>query len=175
MSDILEELKARRSIRKFKDEPVPKELVDKVVEAGLYAPSGMDTQTDIILRIEDPDTVRRLGLLNAKVMGRDSDAFYGAPVVLCVLGKRERAGGAEKEGAAMMENMLSEASSLGLGSCWVTRGADQFKSEEGQQILRKAGIDPEVYFCVDNVILGWPEGEVHWTTPRKPNRVFSIG
>ena len=61
MADILEELKARRSVRKYVDKPVPEELLEKIVEAGLYAPTGMGRQKAVILKITDPETVRALG------------------------------------------------------------------------------------------------------------------
>ena len=89
--DILENLKTRRSIRKFTAEKVPEELLSRVVEAGLYAPTGMGRQASIILKITDPSTVRALGLVNGKIMTgkEDVDAFYGAPAVLCVLAPKD--------------------------------------------------------------------------------------
>lgn len=174
MSDILNELKNRRSIRSFTADPVPEALLDKIVEAGLYAPTGMDRQLVYILKITDPETVRQLGLINGKIMGHEGmDAFYGAPAVLCVLADRKDPVGVY-DGCSVMSNMLNEASSLGLGCCWVHRGKEQFETAEGRAILQKAGIDPDQVIGIDNVIVGYAKGEKPTASPRKPGRVFSL-
>ncbi len=51
MSEVLENIKTRRSVRKFRPDPVPKDILDKIIEAGLYAPSGMNRQSQIIVAI----------------------------------------------------------------------------------------------------------------------------
>jgi len=174
MADILEELKARRSVRKYVDKPVPEELLEKIVEAGLYAPTGMGRQKAVILKITDPETVRALGKINGKIMGHDGmDAFYGAPVVLSVLSPKDVAT-AVYDGSSIISNMLNEAASLGLGSCWIHRGKEQFETEEGRGILRKAGIDPDQYMGIDNVIVGYADGPIPKASLRKEGRVFSI-
>lgn len=174
MADILDVLTARRSIRRYKSDPVPAELIDKVIEAGLYAPTGMDRQQTIILKITDSEIVRKLGRLNGRIMGHDDmDAFYGAPVVLAVLSAKNDPTGIH-DGCSVISNMLNEAASLGLGSCWIHRGREQFETEEGRAILRKAGIDPDAYEGVDSVILGYGEGALPTASPRKGGRVFSL-
>lgn len=174
MADILETLKSRRSVRKYLSKPVPENLLDEVVEAGLYAPTGMGRQQAVILKITDQEAVRTLGKINGKIMGHDGmDAFYGAPVVLAVLSPKE-IGTAVYDGSSIITNMLNEAASLGLGSCWIHRGKEQFETEEGRKILEKAGIDPDKYAGIDNVIIGYPDGPVPAAAPRKDGRVFSI-
>ncbi|MGN1024530.1 MAG: nitroreductase family protein [Lachnospiraceae bacterium] len=175
MSDILEELKTRRSVRRFAKEPVPAELIDKVVEAGLYAPTGMGRQAPVILKITDRRTVQTLGLVNGKIMTgkEDVDAFYGAPAVLCVLAPKEDPT-AVWDGSSVIANMLNEAASIGLGGCWIHRGKEQFETPEGQEILRRAGLDPAAFVGIDSVILGIPEGDLPAAAPRKTGRVYSI-
>lgn len=53
MSDILEVIKTRRSVRKYKSDMVPAEIIDKIIEAGTYAATGMDRQSPIILAVTD--------------------------------------------------------------------------------------------------------------------------
>ena len=60
MADILETLTSRRSVSKYLSKPVPENLLDEVVEAGLYAPTGMGRQQAVILKITDSETVRTL-------------------------------------------------------------------------------------------------------------------
>lgn len=174
MQDILDVLKNRRSIRKYKPDPVPEELIDRVIEAGLCAPTGMNRQQTIILKITDPETVRTLGMVNGKLMGKENfDAFYGAPAVLAVLSAKESPT-ALFDGCSVISNMLNEAASLGLGGCWIHRGKEQFETEEGAAILKKAGIDADIYEGVDNVVLGSVDGEIPAPHPIKDGRVFRI-
>lgn len=174
--DILESLKTRRSVRKFTAERVPEELLTRVVEAGLYAPTGMGRQAPVILKITDPATVRALGLCNGKIMtGKEGvDAFYGAPAVLCVLAPKDDPT-AVWDGSSVITNMLNEAASLSLGSCWIHRGREQFETPEGRDILKKAGIDPDAFLGIDSVILGIPDGPLPKAAPRREGRVFTIG
>ena len=69
MNEVLTALKTRRSIRKFRSDPVPQALLDEIMEAGLYAASGMDRQKTIILCLTDPDVIARLSRANAQIAG----------------------------------------------------------------------------------------------------------
>lgn len=174
MKSALELIKTRRSIRKYRSEQVPESMLDQIVEAGLYAPTGMGRQQTIILKITDPQTVRSLGKLNGKLMGKEGfDAFYGAPVVLAVLSPKDIPT-AVFDGCSVLTAMMYEAADLGLGSCWIHRGKEQFEEAEGKDILRKAGIDPEQYVGIDSLIVGYTEGDNPKAAPRKENRVFTI-
>ena len=75
----------RRSIRKYKDTPVPSELIDKILEAGTFAPTGMNRQTPVIVAVTNKETRDLLEKENAKVMGDETKKpFYGAPAVIVV-------------------------------------------------------------------------------------------
>ena len=90
MSDVLEAIKNRRSIRKYKDTMVPDEIIDKIIEAGTYAATGMGKQSPIIIAVTNKELRDKLSAMNAKFMGADIDPFYGAPVVLIVLADKSR-------------------------------------------------------------------------------------
>ena len=117
MSDFIQEMMTRRSVRKYKPDMVPKEIIDEIIKAGLYAPSGMGRQPVIILAITNKEVRDRFSKLNAGIMGADGmDPFYGAPVVLVVL--------ADKnvptylyDGSLVMANLMLAAHDLGIGSC----------------------------------------------------------
>ena len=165
MEDILEVLKGRRSVRRYKSDPVPEELLGKIVEAGLYAPTGMNRQETIILKITRPEVVRQLGLANGRLMGKENtDAFYGAPAVLCVLSKRDIPT-AIFDGCSVLSNMMS---------CWIHRGKEQFETEEGKKILAQAGIDSSRYVGIDSLVVGYPDGVTAPASPRKEGRTYSI-
>ena len=91
MNAVLDAIKARRAIRKFRPDMVEKEKIDAVIEAGLYAASGKGTQSPIIIAVTDKDFRDRLSVVNRDIGGWDApfDPFYGAPVVLCVVVSEE--------------------------------------------------------------------------------------
>jgi nitroreductase len=91
MEDALEAIHNRRSVRAYEDKAVPKDLIDKVIDAGLWAPSGMGRQSAIVVAVADKEKISWLSELNRKIGGwkEGFDPFYGAPVVLLVLGKKD--------------------------------------------------------------------------------------
>ncbi len=165
MSETMEIIHSRRSVKSYADTPVPRELVEKVCEAGTWAPCGMGRQSPIILAVTNKALRDRISTLNAAVMGRDADPFYGAPVVLVVLADKS-VGSYLYDGCLTMENMMLAAADLGLGSCWIHRAKEEFESEEGKAILRELGVEGD-YEGIGNCILGYPKGELPKAKPRK--------
>ena len=172
MSETLENIKTRRSIRQFKDTPVPKELTEKICEAGTYAPTGMGKQSPIIVAVTNPTVRNKLSKLNAAIMNGTNDPFYGAPVVLVVLADKER-GTYLYDGSLVMGNMMLAAHDLGLGSCWIHRAKEVFESEEGKALLKEWGIEGD-YEGIGNCIIGYPDGKEPVAKPRKSDYVYYI-
>jgi len=173
MNETIENLISRRSIRIYKEDMVPKEIIEKIVRAGMFAPSGLNRQSAIILAISNKEIRNKLSSLNAKVMGQEaSDPFYGAPVVLIVL--------ADKsiptylyDGSLVMGNLMNAAHSLGIGSCWIHRAKEIFEMEEGKAILKSLGIYGD-YEGIGNCILGYPDCELPKALPRKENFIYYV-
>lgn len=161
MNSTIRDIITRRSVKKYIDKPVPMEMVEAVVEAGKYAPTGMNMQSPIILAVTNKEMRDRLSAINLDIItGRNmktssghSDPFYGAPVVLVVLARKD-VGTHVYDGALVMENMMIAANSLGLGSCWIHRAKETFETEEGKAILKELGIEGE-YEGIGNCILGY--------------------
>jgi len=181
MNQTIQDIIARRSVKKYLDKNVPMELVEQVVKAGTYAPSGMNRQSPIILAVTNREMRDRLSRINLEiVMGRNlttssghNDPFYGAPVVLVVLAKKE-SGTRIYDGSLVMENMMVAAQSLGLGSCWIHRAKETFETEEGRQILRDLGIEEE-YEGIGNCILGYAdEDALKPQAPRKEDYIVWV-
>nr|WP_296158082.1 nitroreductase [uncultured Blautia sp.] len=170
MSDVLEAIKKRRSIRKYKDTMVPKEIIDKIIEAGTYAATGMGKQSPIIIAVTNKELRDKLSAMNAKIMGKDADPFYGAPVVLIVLASKERPTYIY-DGSLVMGNLMLEADALGIGSCWIHRAKEEFESEEGKEILRSLGIEGD-YEGIGHCILGYADGPAPKAAPRKESYVY---
>lgn len=164
-------LKNRRSIRKYKPDPVSEELLDAILEAGLYAPSGMNTQNTVMVAVRDKETRDQLSRMNAAVMGTTNDPFYGAPCVIVVLVDPERYTWLE-DGSLVMGNLMNAAYEAGLGSCWIHRAQQMFDSPEGKELLKKWGL-PENLKGVGNCILGYAD-EDPVTKPRKEGRIVKV-
>ena len=164
-------LKSRRSIRRYKPEQVSEDLLDAVLEAGLYAASGMNTQNTVMVAVRDKETRDQLSRMNAAVMGVDSDPFYGAPCVVVVLVDPERYTWVE-DGSLVMGNLMQAAYEAGLGSCWIHRAQQMFDSPEGKELLRKWGL-PETLRGVGNCILGYAD-ETPAPKPRREGRIVKV-
>ena len=170
MNEVIKSMIERRSIRSYKSDAVSMELIDEILTAGTYAPTGRNKQAPIIIAVTDKALRDRLSKINAAVMGSDSDPFYGAPVVLIVL--------ADKtvptyiyDGSLVMGNLLGAAHSLGLGACWIHRAKETFESDEGKAILRELGIEGD-YEGIGNCILGYIDGDIPATRPRKDGYII---
>ena len=167
--DILNILKERRSVKKYTDQVVSDELIDKIVEAGLYAACGRATQGVKFLVVKNRDVVKRLSKLNASILGIDKDPFYNAPIVIVVFGNRNNYTFIEDASLAL-GNMMNEAYSLGVDSCWIHRAKEMFELEDGRKLAREYGIEDE-YIGVGNCILGYRDGEYPILKDRLEGRV----
>ncbi len=172
-NEVIRAIEARRSVRAYRPDPVPEELVRRVIDAGIWAPSGMNRQSAIVLAVTDRRLRDRLAEANRKVMGapEGTDPFYGAPVVLAVLADASVPTHVE-DGALALGNMMLAASALGLGSCWIHRAREVFGTPEFKGVLADMGIDAERYVGVGHCILGYPDGPLPEPHPRSQGRVF---
>ena len=145
MNETLQTILSRKSVKKYKPDAVPKQLIDQIVRAGMQAPTGLNKQSPIILAVTDKQVRDQLSKLNA---GKDpffrSDPFYGAPCVLVVLAKKD-VHTYVYDGSLVMGNLLLAAHALGLGACWIHRAKETFEMEEGKEILRSLGLNPDEY------------------------------
>lgn len=172
MESTINDILTRRSVKKYKSAPVPQEIIDKIINAGLYAANGMGAQSPIIIQVTNKEMRDKLSKMNADVMGANTDPFYGAPAVLVVLADKNRPT-AVYDGSLVMGNLMLAAHALGIGSCWIHRAKEEFESEEGKKILKSLGIEGE-YVGIGHCILGYADGEPKPTAERKPGRVFKI-
>lgn len=165
MNEVLEAIRTRRSIKKYKPDLPVQALVEQVAQAGTYAASGMNAQSPIILAVTNKALRDRLSALNAAVLGGSGDLFYGAPAVLVVLADKARPTRVY-DGSLVMGNMMLAAHALGLGSCWIHRAKEVFESDEGKAILEELGVEGE-YEGIGNLVLGYADGEAPAAKPRK--------
>ena len=170
--DAIQAMLTRTSVKKYKSDPVPKEMIEKIVEAGMHAPTGRNLQSPIILAVTNKQVRDELSKINAmKDPFFRTDPFYGAPCVLVVLADKSVSTHVY-DGSLVMENMLLAAHALGLGACWIHRAKETFEMPEGKAILEKLGLEGE-YEGIGNCILGYPDHDPE-KKPRRENRVFWI-
>lgn len=171
MNEVIEAMRKRRSVRAYTDEVPSDELVERVVDAGLWAASGRGRQSPIVLAVTDRALRDRLSAMNARIMGapKGTDPFYGAPVVLVVLADRSVPTHVY-DGSLVMGNLMLAAHALGLGSCWIHRAREEFDTPEGKDILAELGVEGD-YEGIGHCILGFA-AEVPEPKPRREGRVF---
>ncbi len=173
MNAAIENMMTRRSVRKFKPDAVPEELLNQIVEAGTFAPSGRDRQPWAIVCVTNKEIIARLTEDNAKFFDLPvKDPFYGAPVVIVVLAKSS-VPTAVCDGSLAIGNMMLAASSLGIGSCWIHRAKQVFELPEWKEWLRSIGVEGE-YEGIGHIALGYPDGDIPAARPRKEGRVFRV-
>lgn len=174
MSELMKVIKERRSIRKFKPDMVSKDAINEIIEAGLYAASGMGKQAPIVVAVTNKEMRDKISEMNRKIGGWQEgfDPFYGAPVILIVLANKEAATYVY-DGSLTLGNMMLAAHNLGVGSIWIHRAKEEFESEEGKAILAELGIEGE-YEGIGHLALGFADCENPDAHPRKENRVYYI-
>lgn len=119
----------RRSIRKYKPELPSQELLDKVLEAGTYAPSAMGKQSVTIVAVTNRAVRDQLSQLANKARGGDKDQFYGAPAVFVVLADKSLSSNYLQDGALVVAicRMQLTRSALALAGSMRLRGSSSWR------------------------------------------------
>ncbi len=173
MKETLQDLKERRSCRKYLPDQISDEQLDQILEAGTYAPTGRGAQAPCIIVIQDPEKIAQISKMNAAVMNSDKDPFYGAPTLLIVFADTSRPTYLY-DGALVMGNLMNAAQAVGVASCYIFRAKEVFESEEGKALMKEWGI-PVDYEGIGNCILGYPaERAIAPAAPRKENYIIRV-
>ncbi len=142
--EVSEAIKERRSVRSFREEQVPEEILAKVIEAGRLAPSANNRQPWHFIVVKD--SVKREVLSE----GKYAKFLTKCPVVIVGCGDKVRS---EKwyavDLAISLENMVIEATSEGLGTCWI----GSFSNDSVKNLLKI----PENFDVVAMLALGYPK------------------
>ena len=172
MNEIIRAMEERRSVRKFKPDMVPKEMIEQIIEAGLYAASGMGKQAAIVVAVTKKELRDKIAEDNRKIggWGEGFDPFYGAPVILMVLGNKEVPTHVY-DGSLMMGNLMLAAHSIGLGSIWIHRAKEELEMDEYKELLKSLGVEGE-WEGIGHCAIGYADGNLPAAAARKENRVF---
>lgn len=194
MNETMKTIMERRAIRRFNTErQIEEDVLDQILEAGLYAPSAGGRQGVIFVVCQDKEVNTKLGRIKraashpsmataTSYVSREQpsiaddetivNAFYDAPTVITMFAPKDFLFSAE-DCAVAAENMMLAATSLGVGSCYIGEGWPAFADPYGQEILQKWNIRTD-YYAVMQLLLGYPrEGDPHPKgKPRKEDRVI---
>jgi nitroreductase len=186
--ELLELIKHRRSIRKYTDKQISRDDLERIIDAGAYAPNAGGGQRSMLVGVHNQRLVESIGKLNVACMDRSrlaggyvskeqpsiiddptiKSGFYGAPSMVVVFAQRNFLYSIPDAFCAA-ENMVLMATSLGISSCIIARGEETFTSEEGMEMLRKWEVpDNMVARCF--VILGYHAGDYPAEKPRRAGR-----
>ena len=169
---VLKTIKERRSVRSFKVDPVPREALDSILEAGTFAPTGGGRQSPVIIEVSSDKYRKKISELNAKIMSSKNDPYYGAPTIILVLAEGTASTFVE-DGSCVLENMMLAATSLGLGSVWVHREREIFDSEEGKALLSEWGL-PQSLRGVGSIAVGYAMNKPGEAAKRKDNYIVKV-
>lgn len=159
---VLKAIKGRTSTRSYLDKKVPSKRLEAILEAGKYAPSGMNRQICHILALKNKRYVKALSELAVKITNRE--CYYGAPVIILVYGPKNDPF-TWTDGSCILENMFIAAESLGLGSCWINQSEAILSDPQGLKLRKKLGISLDEVI-VGSCIIGYKKDE----SPVKPRK-----
>lgn len=164
-NEVLEAIRERRSVRRYKAQQVDDAQLKAVLEAGTWAPTAFGKQDPWIVAVQDKALREQLTAMNAKVMGVESDPYYGAPTLVLVFASADSTN-KDRDGALVLGSMMLAAHSVGLASCWINREDIMFASDEGKELMRQLGL-PDGLVGVGALALGYADAEPKAGKPRK--------
>lgn len=168
-NEILKALCTRRSVRAFKGEQIKDEELRTVLDAGTYAPTGMNRQDPWIVAVQNPTIISQLVRMNSMFTEQEGNPYYDAPTIVLVFCSRPDIWpNGFADGTLVLGNMMNAAHAIGLGSCWINRERQMFDTDEGRQLMAQLGL-PEGLMGVGALALGYPAKPLPPARPRKEN------
>ena len=162
---VQDAIRNRRSIREFTDQPVETALLRRIVEAGVWAPSGLNNQPWRFVLVQDRQTREKLAAQTTY-----SHVILGAPALIVVLLDLQAVYNAVKDqqsAGACIQNMLLAAEELGLGAVWLGQIL-----QNGEEVIRILGLD-QSYELMAVLALGRPAHR-NQQSQRKPLSHFIL-
>lgn len=170
MNEITATIKARRSYRKFKPEPVKEDELQEIINAGLNAPSGGNFQSCHFTVLYDRNIINQINreiyktysssdnpfLINIS-QKEDTDYFYGAPTVV-VLSANSNALTPQDDMAVASQNIMLAAESIDVAACWISFGGALSSPENNARFSKLLEL-PENHIPHHAMALGYRDGE----------------
>ena len=167
--EFLNILQKRRSVRSYSGEPVPMEMLNMILEAGMLAPSGRAIRPWELIVVRDKQKL--IGLSSCR-MGGSARMLAGADLAVVVVGDEEKSDTWTEDCSVVMENMHLMASALGVASCWIQgRGREAMDGETTEDFARALLQFPQECRLEAILSLGMPEED--W--PETPLSMLPFG
>lgn len=169
-NEVLNTIKNRRSIRSFTKEQIKEAELELILEAGRYAPSAGNQQLWHFTVIQNQEILAAISVSAKEVVAKIEHehlqkmannakfhVFYEAPTVILISGKEDGMV-IEADCAAVTQNMLLAAESIGVGSCWIDFALFAFEGPKGVEYQQQLGV-PAGYKPFHTVALGYKKVE----------------
>ena len=175
-NQVIETIMSRRSIRKYKQQPVEQEKLQQILDCGINAPNGQNKQSWEIRVVNTAEYISELDSLNRSLAkGMDASkirhASYGAPVMIFIANDPSY-DFSQVDCGLLGANMILTAQSLGLGSCCLGGIARTMKLPEAESLLKRLEL-PENYNLLYAISFGYPD-ESPAAKPRKAEKIKFI-
>lgn len=155
MNEVLQNILTRRSIRSFKEEQIKDEELDLILQAGVYAPSGMNKQSWQFTAVQNKEKIELLAKVVREALGRDAGYnFYAPPTLIMLSNDKDNTNGLA-DCACALENIFLMANSLGIGSCWINQLKTICDEKEVREVLNSFGV-PENHIVWGMASIGYP-------------------
>lgn len=178
MKDFFEVVNNRRSVRKYSDEQLKDEEIEKIIAAGIMAPTAIRLEPWHFTVIQDKDFLDEINCKTIDFMKNSDDehfkamaksninVMHNAPTVIIVSVWNGAVHGVA-DGSAAIENILLAAEAMDIGSCWLGLISMAFKDDE---ITAKLDL-PEDYVPLYGISLGYKSGGENFIVERNKNVV----
>lgn len=165
MNSVMENLLTRRSVRAFEKKEIPVDELDQILQAAVYAPSGMGRQTWQFTVVTDREKIQKLAAVVEKELNRPGYDMYAPEVIIIPSNERDSRFGKE-DNACALENIFLAAHSFGIGSVWINQIRDICDAPAARALLKEWGV-PDSHVVYGIAALGYPapapEKEIHKT------------
>ena len=155
MSEVLQNILTRRSVRSFKEEQIKDEDLDLILKAGIYAQSGMNKQSWQFTVVQNKEKIELLAKVVREALQRDAGYnFYAPPTLIMLSNEKDNVNGLA-DCACALENIFLMANSLEIGSCWINQLRTICDEKEVREVLRSFEI-PENHIVWGMAAIGYP-------------------
>ena len=155
MNEVMNNILTIRSIRKFTDTPISREILDDLVQAALHAPSGMGKQTRKFTVVTNKNAIKRLAEAIKTTLNRPGYDLYCPAAIIIPSNLRDSNWGKEDDACAL-ENIFLAANSYGVGSVWINQLQNICDTPAIRDILNDFGV-PANHVVYGMAALGYPD------------------
>lgn len=187
MNETIQAILTRRSVRKYKTDPIPMETLQQIIHASLYAPSGMGRQPWHLVVVRGNDKINEITRQTKAATARMADnpyrdfvgnvsytVNYGAPTFVIVSGDVQLSPrNAQNDCSLLLGTLMLAAHTLGVGSCWINQLNVLNDEPSFRQYITELGVPAtnRIFGCA---CLGFADGPLREAAPRKDGVVVYV-